>query len=85
MKIKTLIIYSIITVAVLSAGGLYAYTNYFGPQTVMQTNPDKLNCRQGNVLDGVDRQARFTVLSTCEKVVGIVHDMKGTKEPDGDY
>ena len=85
MKIKTLIIYSIITVAVLSAGGLYAYTNYFGPQTVIQTNPDKLNCRQGNIFDGVDRQARFTVLSTCEKVVGIVHDMKGTKESDGDY
>jgi hypothetical protein len=31
----------------------------------------------------VERQARFTVLSTCEKVVGIVHDMKGTKEDDG--
>ncbi len=31
------------------------------------------------------RQARFTVLSTCEKVVGIVHDMKGNKEFDGDY
>jgi hypothetical protein len=85
MKIKTLIIYSIITVAVLSAGGLYAYTNYFGPQTVIQTNPDKLNCRQGNVLDGVIRQARFTVLSTCEKVIGIVHDMTGTKQSDGDY
>ena len=25
------------------------------------------------------------MLSTCEKVVGIVHDMKGTKENDGDY
>jgi hypothetical protein len=23
--------------------------------------------------------------STCEKVVGIVHDMKGKKESDGDY
>ena len=51
----------------------------------MQTSHDKDNCRQGNVLDGVDRQARFTVLSTCQKVVGIVHDMKGTKEDDGDY
>jgi hypothetical protein len=85
MKKKTLIIYSIITVAVLSAGGLYAYTNYFGPQTVIQTNADKINCRQGNVLDGVIRQARFTVLSTCEKVIGIVHDMTGTKQSDGDY
>src|SRR5206468_3121175 len=81
----TLIIYSIIAVAVLSAGRVYPYTNYFGPQTVIQTNPDKTNCRQGNVLDGVDRQARFTVLSTCQKVVGIVDDMKGTRESDGDY
>jgi hypothetical protein len=51
----------------------------------LQTSHDKDNCRQGNVLDGVDRQARFTVLSTCQKVVGVVHDMKGTKEDDGDY
>lgn len=85
MKKKTLIIYTLIIVAVLSAGGLYAYTNYFGPQTVIQTNPDKSNCRQGNVLDGVIRQARFTVLSTCEKIIGIVHDMTGTKQSDGDY
>ena len=85
MKIKTLILYSLITVAVLSAGALYAYTNYFGPQTVIQTNADKTNCRQGNVLDGVIRQARFTVISTCEKVVGVVHDMTGTKQSDGDY
>jgi hypothetical protein len=53
--------------------------------TLFRSNPDKVNCRQGNIFDGVTRQARFTVLSTCEKVVGIVHDMKGTKEPDGDY
>jgi hypothetical protein len=85
MKKKTLIIYSVLTVAVLSAGGLYAYTHYFGPQTVIQTNPDKVNCRQGNVLDGVIRQARFTVLYTCEKVIGVVHDMTGTKQSDGDY
>jgi hypothetical protein len=51
----------------------------------MQTNPDNANCRQGNIFDLVTRQARFTALSTCEKVIGIVHDMKGTKEPDGDY
>ena len=63
----------------------YAYANYFRPKTVLQTSHDKLNCTQGNVLDGVDRQARFNVLSTCEKVIGIVHDMKGTKEDDGDY
>ncbi len=63
---------------------VFAYTNYFGPKTVLQTNPDP-NCRQGNVLDGVDRQMRFLVLSTCEKAVGIVHDVKGEKGDNGDY
>ena len=85
MKRKTLIFISIIVAAILSAGGTYLYAKIFGSQTVIQTNPDKVNCRQGNIFDGVARQARFTVLSTCEKVVGIVHDMKGTKEDDGDY
>jgi hypothetical protein len=85
MKRKTSVIVSVVVMAILSAGGIYAYSKYFGPQTVVQSNPDENNCRQGNVLEGVDRQARFTVLSTCEKVVGIVHDMKGTKEDDGDY
>jgi cell division protein YceG involved in septum cleavage len=85
MKRKTAIIISIIVVAIFSAGGLYAYAKYFGPQTVMQTNSDKINCIQGNVLDGVGRQARFTILSTCERVIGIVHDMSGTKQDDGDY
>lgn len=61
---------------------IYGYYNYFGPQTVMQTNPDP-SCRQGNVLDGVDRQARFKVLSTCETITGTVHDM--SKQDDGDY
>jgi hypothetical protein len=51
----------------------------------MQTSSDKVNCREGNVLDGVDRQARFTVLSTYERVIRIVHDMTGTKQDDGDY
>lgn len=73
-----------ITVAVLLAGGLYAYTITLA-LIVMQTNPNKLNCRQGNILNRVDRQARFTVLSTRKKVVGIVHYMKRTKESDGDY
>ena len=35
-------------------------------------------------LDGVDKQTLFNVLSTCEKVTGIVHHMKGTEEDDGD-
>ena len=70
---------------VIAFASTYAYANYFGPKTVLQTNPDSINCRQGNVLDGVDRQARFTVLSTCKKVLGVVHDMKQTKEDDGDY
>jgi hypothetical protein len=83
MKRRTAIIISIIAGAFFSAGGLYAYAKYFGPQTVMQTNSDKINCRQGNVLDGVDRQAKFTVLSTCEKAIGIVRGMTGTKQGDG--
>lgn len=79
MKKKYLILIAAIIVAFVST---YGYANYFGPQTVIQTNSDQ-NCRQGNVLDGVDRQARFKVLSTCETAVGIVHDM--SKQDDGDY
>jgi hypothetical protein len=85
MKRKITIISIMIIAIILSAVGIYLYERVFGPQTVIQTNPDKVNCRQGNIFDGVTRQARFTVLSTCEKVIGIVHDMQGTKEPDGDY
>ena len=87
MKRKSLVIVGIVIVALILVigGGTYAYTRYFGTQTVFQTNSDKDNCRQGNIFDGVDRQARFTVLSTCETAVGIVHDMKGTREDDGDY
>jgi hypothetical protein len=86
MKRKTSVIVSIIVMApVLLIGGLYSYLKYFGPQTVIQTNSDAVNCRQGNVLDGVDRQAKFTVLSTCEKVVGVVHGMSGEKQGDGVY
>jgi hypothetical protein len=83
---KSLVIAGIVAAAILtSSGGTYIYVTQFAPQTVIQTNPDRVNCRQGNVLDGVERQARFTVLSTCEMAIGIVHDMKGTKEDDGDY
>lgn len=71
--------------AVVSIAAIYSYTNYFGLQYVLQTNHDEQNCKQGNIFDGVDRQARFSVLSTCEKVVGIVHDMKEARENDGDY
>jgi cell division protein YceG involved in septum cleavage len=84
-KRDKIIIVSISVVAIMAIVATYGYTNYFGPKTVIQTNSDTINCRQGNVLDGVNRQARFTVLSTCEKVIGVVHDMKGTKEDDGDY
>lgn len=72
----------LITAIVVASIGVYGYYNYFGPQTVMQTNPD-LNCRQGNVFDGVDRQARFKILSTCEMITGTVHDV--SKQDDGDY
>ena len=41
---------------IISFGVTYAYANYFGPKIVLQTNPDSINCRQGNVLDGEDRQ-----------------------------
>ena len=44
-----------------------------------------MNCKQGNVPDSVDRQTRFTVPSTCEKVKGIVYGMTGNKQDDGDY
>jgi len=76
---------AITTITIIIFISTYAYANYFGPKTVLQTNSDTNNCRQGNVLDGADRQSRFTVLSTCEKAIGVVHDMKGTKEDDGDY
>lgn len=82
---KKMLIVSIIVGVAVVAGGLVSYAKYFGPQAVMQTNSDRENCKQGNIFEGVDRQSRFTVLSTCEKAVGIVHDMKGTKEEDGDY
>ncbi len=75
----------IVAPAIIIGGGTYIYLTQFAPQTVMQTNPDTVNCRQGNVLDGVERQARFTVLSTCVMAIGVVHDMKGAKEDDGDY
>jgi hypothetical protein len=85
MQRNTSIIVAAAAALIVIGGGLFAYTRYFGPQSVIQTNPDAIYCRQGNIFDGVDRQARFTVLSTCEKAIGIVHDMKGTKEDDGDY
>jgi len=81
--IKPVIFISIFVVIVIAL--IYSYTNYFGPQYVLQTNYDEQNCKQGNIFEGVDRQARFSVLSTCEKAVGIVHDMKDTREDDGDY
>ncbi|MCE9651952.1 MAG: hypothetical protein K8Q89_02675 [Nitrosarchaeum sp.] len=81
--IKPVIFISIFAVIVIAL--IYSYTNYFGPQYVLQTNYDEQNCKQGNIFEGVDRQARFSVLSTCEKAVGIVHDMKDTREDDGDY
>ena len=82
-KTKLVIIISIS--AIVSFASIYAYTNYFGTKSVLQTNHNEQNCRQGNIFDGIDRQARFFVLSTCEKAVGVVHDMKETMENDGDY
>ena len=77
------IVVILVVVAVISFAA--TYTQLFGPKTVLQTNPGIFNCRQGNVLEGVNRQARFNVLSTSEKITGMVHDMKGSKEDNGDY
>ena len=85
MKRRSLIIIAIVPVGLIIGVGTWLYVTQFAPKTVMQTNPDTVNCRQGNVLTNVDRPSRFTVLSTCETAAGIVHDMKGTKEDDGDY
>src|SRR5438105_11248008 len=82
---KKSIVIGAIAAVVIVAGIVIAYAKYFGPQIVVQTNPDATHCRQGNIFDGVDRQSRFTVLSTCEKAVGVVHDMTGSKQDDGDY
>lgn len=81
--IKPVILISIFLVVIV--GSIYSYTKYFGPQSVLQTNHDEQNCKQGNIFDGVNRQARFSVLSTCEKIIGIVYDMKETRENDRDY
>jgi len=85
VKRSVLLIAPLFSVAIISFIGVYAYENYFGPKTVLQTSHDNSHCRQGNVLAGVDRQARFTVLSSCEHVVGIVHNITGIKMEDGDY
>ena len=85
MNRNVLLIASLFTIAIVSFVAVYSYENYFGAKTVMQTNRDRVHCRDGNVLKGVDRQARFTVLSPCEHVVGIVHNMTGKKQEDGDY
>ena len=85
MNRNVLLIASLFTIAIVSFVAVYSYENYFGAKTVMQTNRDRVHCRDGNVLEGVDRQARFTVLSPCEHVVGIVHNMTGIKQEDGDY
>ncbi len=69
MKRKALVVVSaVVTIAIILVGTAYAYFRYFGPQSIMQNNPDKYNCRQGNVLDGVDRQARFTVCQHVRKL-----------------
>lgn len=86
MNRKAIIIsLSLFAIAIISFVAVYTYENYFGPKTVQQTDLDKSHCRQGNVLAGVNRQARFTVLSTCEQAVGMVHNMTGIKKADGDY
>jgi len=53
MQRKTVVRISIIVIAFFSVRGVYVYTIVLGPQTFMQTNPDKANCRQGKIFDGV--------------------------------
>lgn len=85
MNRKVLLFVSLFAIAIFSFAAVYSYENYFGIKIEMQTNRDNVHCRQGNVLEGVDRQARFTVLSPCEHIIGIVHNMTGIKKQDGDY
>jgi len=72
LKRKSLGVIGVAVAAVIIGGGAYLYFTQFAPQSVIQTNPDTVNCRHGNVLANVDRPSRFTVLSTCEMAVGIV-------------
>jgi CHAT domain-containing protein len=69
---KTIVVVIAVVIASISFAATYAYANYFGSKTVLQTSHDKDNCRQGNVLDRVDRQARFTVLSTCKTFISAI-------------
>jgi hypothetical protein len=85
MNRRNILIIVIVVAVFFIGGGSFVYARYLGPQTVLQTSTDNEHCRQGSVLAGAGRESRFTVLSTCEKVVGVVHDVKGTKEDDGDY
>ena len=48
------IIVIIIAIVIVFSATYYAYFNYFGPKVVLQTNPDSINCKQGNVLEGED-------------------------------
>jgi hypothetical protein len=45
---------------------------YLGKQKVLQNNPDKYDCRQENIFDGVSLPIKLTVLFTCEHVFGKV-------------
>jgi hypothetical protein len=59
MNRKVIVAVSVIVIAIIAVGATYVYSRYFGPQIVMQNNPDKYNCRQGNVLDGVQHKYKF--------------------------
>ncbi len=63
---------------------LLAYFNngYVMAAAAKQQVDDK-NCRSGDVLNGVEKKERFTILSRCEVAEGKVHDV--TKVSDGDY
>ena len=51
------------------------YANYFGAQTVTQTNPNT-KYRKRNVLYRSPQTMKFDVFWTCEKAMRIVRGMK---------
>src|SRR5690348_5515106 len=85
MNRKILLFVLLFASVIISFAVVYSYENYFGAKSELRTNHDKVHCRLGDVLKGVNKQARFTVLSPCEHVVGIIHNMTGLKDEDGNY
>jgi hypothetical protein len=54
----------------LVSSGTYIYVTQFTPQTVIQTNLDEVIADKENMLDGVERQTRFTVYQLANWQLG---------------